>query len=326
MHVEWRDDEDVFDDPAWARAWRLDPEATIFHRPSFLGRYREALGRGRLAVALVGDQGPPVAACAFEIEDEVLRFLGGFEATDYEGPVGDPAVRRSAAAALMAALAARAEWGRADLRGLRGDGSWLVALEDGAREAGLKAETSDDAVAPFLELERSWDEYLAGLNAKLRHEIRRKRRRLLDVFPEARAVDATAETLPEAADRFVELHRSSPGQKGRFLDDDMERYFRRLATELFDDGSVKLTALHTSVGILATTIGFCDGHVFRLYNSAYDRRHAELAPGMVLLGMVIEDVIAGGYRAVDLLRDDLEYKYRFGARPRPLTRLVLARP
>ena len=59
--------------------------------------------------------------------------------------------------------------------------------------------------------------------------------------------------------------------------------------------------------------------------SAYDRGWSRLAPGMVLVGDLIMQAIEEGCAAFDMLKGDLEYKYRFGAAPRHVKRLMLRR-
>ncbi len=46
---------------------------------------------------------------------------------------------------------------------------------------------------------------------------------------------------------------------------------------------------------------------------------------MVLVADLIERAILDGCRWFDLLKGDLAYKYRFGARPRAVKRLVLGK-
>ena len=77
---------------------------------------------------------------------------------------------------------------------------------------------------------------------------------------------------------------------------------------------------------VAGAIGFGFGNTFSLYNSAFDRGFIELAPGMVLVAALIRRAALDGCERFDLLKGDLGYKYRFGASPRPIGRLVLSRP
>ena len=325
MPADWVEDPVAFTAPHWATLAETDPEATFFHTPQFLKPYWEEFGAGRLAVASVRQTDTVVAVCPFEIHDGILAFLGGFDVTDYLGPVGAPPDRQHAAKELMAAVAARDDWDLADLRGLPRDGGWLRCLADAALAAGLDPRVEDDAVAPWLDLPQTFDAYLAGLPGKRRHEIRRKERRLREALPGARLVDATPRSLPGELDRFVELHRSSAGEKGKFMVPGMELFFRRLAESLLPTGAFRLAFLEGGSGKIAGAVGFRDRGTFRLYNSAYDDAYAGLAPGMVLVAELIRSAIGEGCFGFDFLKGDLGYKYRFGPRRRRIARLLLRR-
>lgn len=325
VSVEWIADPAAFAVADWPSLLEADPDATLFHGPRFLKPYWEEFGEGSLSVAVVHTGARPSAVAAFEVSEGRLRFLGGFDVTDYMGPVGRPEERHRAAKDLMAAVAAREDWERAELRGLAEDGAWLEALRDGARDAGLDTDVDLDSVAPCLMLPPAFDEYLAALPSKLRHEVRRKDRRLREAFPDVRLVDATTDTIGADLDRFVDLHRSSPGEKGRFMVPGMELFFRRVADALLPDGTLRLAFLEAEGRRLAGAIGFRDGTAFRLYNSAYDHAAAALAPGMVLVAELIRSAIDEGRRAFDFLKGDLSYKYRFGPRRRRIRSLLVRR-
>src|ERR671918_221961 len=224
MTVDWTEDPAAFADPGWTSLVDADPEATVFHTPRFLKVYWEELGAGEgLEVASVQTGGKVVATAAFATDGDQLSWLGGFDVTDYMGPVGSPQYRRRAADELMAAVAARDDWRRADLAGLPEQGTWLKALAEGGRQARLPVR--------------------------------------------------------------IEL--------------DGER--------------------------LATAVGFRFRDRFFLYNSAYDHRLSKLSPGMVLAAELIREAIEEGRSTFDFLKGDLGYKYRFGAKPRRVCRLLLDR-
>jgi CelD/BcsL family acetyltransferase involved in cellulose biosynthesis len=325
MSVEWTDNPHAFTARHWTDLVEVDPEATVFHTPRYLKLYWEEFGAEHLLLSFVRRGEEETAAAAFEISDGTLSWLGGSEVTDYMGPVGRPEAAEGAAKELMAALAARDDWETGDLAGLPARSAWLRALRSGAEAAGLIAEVGDDDLAPFLRLPASFEEYLERLSGKLRHEIRRKDRRLRTSFPDARLVDATRDTLARDMERFVELHRSSGGPKGRFMVPEMELFFRRLAEEMLPDGTLRLAFLEAEGTKIAGAIGFRDGDRFLLYNSAYDEEYRAVAPGMVLVAELIRDAIEEGHLGFDLLKGDLPYKYRFGARPRRIARLLLSR-
>jgi CelD/BcsL family acetyltransferase involved in cellulose biosynthesis len=323
--VEWLDDPTAFVASDWTPLVAADPDATFFHSPRYLKLYWEEFGAEALRIALVQRGGEPVAAAAFDLRGSALTWLGGFDVTDYMGPVGFPEAREAAAKELMGAVASRDDWEDADLAGLPSWSGWLTALRAAAEDAGLSADVEPDAVAPFLRLPPSYDAYLGGLSPKLRHEIRRKERRLREAFPAVELVDSTPDRAPDDLDRFVDMHRSSPGEKGRFMVPRMELFFRRLVDELLPDGAVRLAFLEADGQKLAGAVGFRDGDRFLLYNSSYDHRFASVSPGLVLLAHLIAAVIDEGRTGFDMLKGDLPYKYRYGARGRRISRLRLRR-
>jgi CelD/BcsL family acetyltransferase involved in cellulose biosynthesis len=320
---------EVTSDPTAFRIWdwsglaAADPDGTIFHTPGWLKVWWEEFGTGDLAIVVARRADRVVAACAFEVIEAELRFLGGFDVTDYLGPVGLPEERPAAAHALLAAVEAL-PWTRADLRGIPLESPWLDALGSAASRAGWTVVRDAEGVAPLLELPGSFDAYLAGLPAKLRHEIRRKERRLRESRSASLRL-ATRESIDRDLDRFLDLHRESPGPKGRFMHAGMELFFRRLAESLLPVGAFTLAFMDVEGVGAAGAIGFTFDAAFSLYNSAFDRRFVEAAPGMVLVADLIRLAADGGCTRFDLLKGDLAYKYRFGARPRTIGRLVVER-
>jgi CelD/BcsL family acetyltransferase involved in cellulose biosynthesis len=330
MRIAFSEDGRDFQRRRWDELVRVDPAGTFFHTPAYLKLYWEEFGEtpDHLLLAFAeDDDGAQVGAVVFERVDSTLRFLGGTEVTDYMGPVGVPERQDAIAKELWTALLTRDDWSRADLRGLAADQPWMGLLRDAAGSQGLGVDEVEDqnGVAPFLPLPGSWDAYLEALPSKLRHEIRRKARKLTEEAGEYRIVEADGETLTPLLDRFVELHRMSEGPKGVFMVPGMEIFFRRLGEAFRADGIFRLTFIEVGGKLAAGTIGFSFDGTYSLYNSAFDRAWGNLAPGMVLVGEDIRLAIEQGCTAFDLLKGDYAYKYRFGATPRAVRRLLVTR-
>jgi CelD/BcsL family acetyltransferase involved in cellulose biosynthesis len=330
MRITFSEDPTDFRRRDWTDLVRADPAGSFFHLPAYLKLYWEEFGRSpdHLLLAFAEDDaGAQVGAVAFEREGDTLRFLGGTEVTDYLGPVARPDVKEQLAKELWAALRARGDWARADLWGLAEDTGWYALLGDAAAAAGLDVEEAPDhdGVAPFLPLAPTWDDYLAGLPAKQRHEIRRKANKLETEAGPYRIVTATDATLVPMLDRFVELHRMSEGPKGVFMVPGMEIFFRRLGEAFCGDGRFRMTMIEVQGQLAAGTIGFAFDGTSYLYNSAFDRSWGSLAPGMVLVAEDIRVAIDDGCTAFDLLKGDYAYKYRFGATARAVKRLIATR-
>src|SRR5207245_9444249 len=140
-----------------------------------------------------------------------------FDVTGDVGPVALPAMEGALAKELLETVADEVEWTRADLRGLPEGSPWLAALDASAGRRGFAVELTDDGVAPFIPLPASFDGYLAALPSKLRHEIRRKGRRLQQDAGDYRMAFSIPESVPADMDRFIELHRQSPGPNGTIM-------------------------------------------------------------------------------------------------------------
>jgi CelD/BcsL family acetyltransferase involved in cellulose biosynthesis len=331
MRIAFSEDGRDFQRRGWRELVEADPAGTFFHTPEYLKLYWEEFGEQpeHLLLAFAEeDDGTQVGACAFERIGTTLRFLGGTEVTDYMGPVGIPDRQDAIAKELWAGLLARDDWSDADLWGLPEDRPWLGLLQETAASQGFSTELANDhdGVAPFLALAPSWDEYLAALPSKLRHEIRRKAKKLEAEAGPIAIHRATDETLQPLLDRFVALHRMSEGPKGVFMVPGMEIFFRRLGEAFCANGVFRLSFIEVGGELAAGTIGFSFGGTYSLYNSAFDREWQQLAPGMVLVAEVIRQAIEEGCTAFDLLKGDYAYKYRFGAVPRAVRRLIVRRP
>jgi CelD/BcsL family acetyltransferase involved in cellulose biosynthesis len=330
MRIVFSEDPRDFVRRDWSNLVTTDPAGTFFHTPGFLKLYWEEFGEqpGDLLLAFGEEEdGTQVAAVAFERAGETLRFLGGTEVTDYMGPVADPDAAEAFAKELLAAMGRREDWRDADLRGLPEDRAWLGLLDDAARSQGFDTEVTDDqnGVAPFLRLPESYEAYLARLPSKLRHEIKRKARRLeAEAGPYSICV-AHRDTLVPYLDRFVDLHRRSEGPKGVFMQPGMEIFFRRLGEAFLPRGIFSLVFIEVGGSKVAGTIGFRFEGTYSLYNSAFDRELRHLSPGMVLVAEDIRIAIEGGCSAFDMLKGDYGYKYRFGSEPRVVKRLTVRR-
>src|SRR5919109_4476302 len=178
MRIELTEDASVFRSRDWISVVAADPSGTFFHTPRYLELWRQEFGSGSLRVALAVEEKTVVGACCFEVGGGTLRFLGGLDVTDYMGPVAVPGFEDAVASELMTAVAADVDWERADLRGLPIDSPWYARLQEAATCQDLRVEEGTEGVAPLIDLPDTFEQYLAGLPGKLRHEIRRKERRL----------------------------------------------------------------------------------------------------------------------------------------------------
>lgn len=323
MRVVFSESGSDFVSREWNDLVEADPSGTFFQTPEYLKLYWEEFGEEQdLLMAFVEQGIAQVAACAFERIGPQIRFLGGTEVTDYLGPVAvEPP--HEMAGEIIAALVRYGGWTNADFRNLVEDSPWLEALTQAVVAEGLWYQVEEQDVCPYLPLPKTWEAYLGSLPGKLRHEIKRKARRLEAEGGPFRLVTSDAETIEEDLERFFALHRSSEGPKGKFMEPGMEIFFRRLAQAFLPTGVFRLSFIEVAGKKVAGAIGFVDHARDRLllYNSAFDHEWKPLSPGMVLVAEMIRVSIEEGLEGFDLLKGGLEYKYRFGSHPRKLMRL-----
>lgn len=309
--------------PEWNMLLSADPSASIFQTPEYAHVWWEEFGALRsLALLEIRDDGALIGIAPLSMEpDGSVHFVGDPSISDYLAPVSAPTHRDVVAATVVESALALDDFARLTLSGLPADSGWPEALAGAAKAAGLVASEEAEDVCPVVATLGSYDAYLAALPGKQRHEIRRKARRL-DAAGAVVVRNATDSSLEADLDGFFALHRMSDGPKGKFMHDDMEAYFRRLARSMHTAGRLRLTVLEFDGAPVAMLYGFSDGHAWELYNSSYDPTKRDLSVGMVLVAETIRLAAEEGCETFDFLRGPEEYKYRFGAIDRSVVRLT----
>jgi CelD/BcsL family acetyltransferase involved in cellulose biosynthesis len=310
----------------WERVLDLDPDAGVFATPGWLQAWWEILGTGDLLLAIVWDTDEPVAvfpACRCAEEVRMLTLLGGEDVTDQQLPLSVPGREAEALEFFLRWAFADAGFSRLRFHSVLDGERWMHAVEQVAEGAGMAMATEQVDVAPAISLPATFDDYLASLSGHDRHELRRKRRRLADTGEwRVRRADEIGWEHDLAA--FFEFHRQAPGEKAVFFTHERERFFRRLAADLFLSGLARLDVLDLDGEPVACTFSYDFRGTFSLYNSSFHPDLAKLAPGMVLVGALIEDAIEGGRDTFDFLRGAEAYKMRFGPVARPVYRVMVA--
>jgi CelD/BcsL family acetyltransferase involved in cellulose biosynthesis len=168
--------------------------------------------------------------------------------------------------------------------------------------------------------------YLATLDKKSRHEIRRKVRR-------AEAVgDVVLAESPDPLtdlDDFIELHQRRWGDDGLFPPTpggDASRVFiRRLFEESGPDGPVRLSFMTVGERRIAAGIHVETPDSWMFYNAGIDPDARDLSPGVVLAARYVAGALAAGKRRFDFLRGNEPYKYEWGSVDEPIQRLLVRR-
>jgi CelD/BcsL family acetyltransferase involved in cellulose biosynthesis len=309
----------------WERILEQDTEAGVFSHPAWLRAWWESLGSGELLIALVWDDDAPVAvfaACTCSEEEGLLEFVGSQDVTDEQVPVAVPGREAEALTFFLDWAASTGRFDRIRWHSVLDGNRWIGIVEEVASATSRDVAKEQVDVAPIIELPSTFEDYLASLSGHDRHELRRKRRRLSETGEwKIRRADEIGWESDLAT--FFDFHRQAPGEKAGFFTPDRERFFRRLAADLFLMGLARLDVLELDGEVVACTFSYDYRDALALYNSSFRPDLAKLAPGMVLVGSLIEQSIAEDKHYFDFLRGEEGYKKRFGPAPRAVYEVTL---
>lgn len=326
MKVEALPGFEGLDEESWDRLVARSGEASVFLTWAWQTEWVRAFLDGRpLRILLVADDaGARVGLLPlYEERPRLWRIVGGEDVSDYLDLIAVTGVEAQVWTALLEHRAGEeATW---ELRGVRPASPTLTLLPSLAASRGFEVVPEVEERCPVLALPGTWDEYLARLSGKDRHELRRKMRRLETDLPGVQArVEGPGDGWEPAMTEFLRLHRLSRQGKARFMDEAMERFFRAALRALADRGRARVWFLEHEGGNLAAFLCLEYGASVGLYNSGFDPERARLAPGIVLLAHVIRDAIQRAIPVFDFLRGEEPYKYGFGPAAEDLFRVRLA--
>ena len=324
LTVELDRDERCFGLPEWPSLLDADPQRHIFATPQWQRAWWDEFRTGKDLLVLKMQRGAEIVALVplyrkQEGSQQVLRFVGGIDLTDYLGPICSPEDGLEVAGALVGWLASTdVEWDVFDAHNMPVPFGFAEFLVERADNAGFRFSLEQEETAARLLLPRSWDEYLGFLEPKERHELRRKRRRLVREHPDA--VFRTSDEATEEADfkLFVDMHRGADGLKGHFMRPEIATFFERLVNAFMPLGALRLDFLEVNGRPVATTFGFEWDRALYLYNSAYEPEARRLSPGLILVSELVKRAIEDGLEVFDFLRGPERYKYQLGGQALPL--------
>lgn len=293
----------VFSTPLWQRVWWQE-----------LGQQRELLLYSfRKAGKLVG-------IAPMMRQDRSLSFIGDGSLCDYL----DFVVSKETEVEFYPALADHLEsleWESLNLTGIPAPSPTLNYIPSLFRDKGCSVAVRVEDVCPWLKLPSTWDEYLANLTKKDRHELRRKMRRLEPPGDVCYYAVGDAQRL----DDFLSLLKNSRQDKARFMTPQVENFFRAMAQALAQAGYLRLFFLEVKGVRVSSAFCFDYGGWFSIYNSGYDVAYSSLSVGLLLKAFCLKEAIAAGRRCFDFLRGAEPYKYDLGATDMPVYNITVRR-
>lgn len=269
-----------------------------------------------LVTAREGDQLIGVAPLFIaEYENQPALLLNGsIEISDYLDLVVRKDDHARFVTGLLDFLASNlaGNWSKLDWYNLPDDSPTLAALKAESESRGWTHLEEVYRPTPRIPLNGNFEDYLANIEKKQRHEIRRKMRRAAESDLNVRfvIVDQTADIEPEL-NAFFDLMVQDPN-KASFLHPAMREQMTAFLRVAHDNGYLWLGFLEIDGVKTAASLNFDYNGKLWGYNSGVSRSHMELSPGWVLLANVIQWCCENGRYEFDFMRGDEDYKYRLG--------------
>ena len=170
-------------------------------------------------------------------------------------------------------------------------------------ENSLKISKQDQVVN--LMLPESYEKYLAVLPRKKRHELKRKKVRFQEKYPQAVLRESKDSEIFET---FIKLHKTSDGDKGNFMNDEVAAFF----SSLLAMKGWKIYYLEVDNAIAACCFVYEDEVGSYLYNSSKNNTFNEVNPGIIIIDKIIEQLISKEFTFFDFLKGTERYKFDLG--------------
>lgn len=168
--------------------------------------------------------------------------------------------------------------------------------------------------SPYLPITGSWEEYIGGLSANTRSDIRRKLRRLRDSgeveLESLAAGDDIARPLEEG---FRIEAMAWKGSKGTAIlcDEGVRRFYATLAARMHKKNRLRLYFL--TVGGTRIAFQYCLEYGNRIYllKPGYNPEFSRYSPSQLLTWLVLRQAFESGKSEYDFLGDSDEWKLKW---------------
>ena len=321
MQITLHTDAAVFD--ALADEWRdlmgRAKAAPIFMTPDYQKIWWKHLGEGELRILAIREPESQelLGIASLFVHDQELHYVGCVDVSDYLDFIIDQRYCAPVFQAIVDYLAVElaSEWDKGFFCSLSEKSSTLNVLVELAQAKGWTTDVRHEDVCPIIALPATWDDYLAGIKKKQRHEIRRKLRKAENAAQTRwYVIEDSADLSDEAIDIFIDLHQRSTTEKEAFWDSAMIAFFRALVKRFAQLGWLKFYFVEMNGEPASALLCFDYRNEILVYNSGFDvEKFGYLSPGNIIISYSIQHAIELGRARYDFLRGDEVYKFRFGA-------------
>jgi len=288
--------------------------------PAWLKTWWQEFGSGNELFLSAVRQGEKIIGIApLLVKEGKASIIGSDDLCDYHDFIIAPEREKDFFGVLLDDLKQKGV-GHLDLGPVRPDSTVLTHLAGIAQNRGYEVLYHPEDVSVELDLPATWEEYLAILSAKQRHEVRRKLRRLWEAGKIDYHFVKNSAAVHDAMSVFLKMFSESRQDKATFLTARMESFFRSLAEAMAEIGLLRLGILELDMLPAAMIMCFDYNDCIYLYNSGYEPQYNSLSVGLLSKVLCIKESIQEGKKRFDFLKGDETYKYHLGGREVPLYR------
>jgi CelD/BcsL family acetyltransferase involved in cellulose biosynthesis len=294
--------------------------SSVFVLPEWLQVWWQMFGGGaEMRVRTVKEGDRVIGIAPLMVMDGTTRLIGDTDVCDYQDFIVTPGLEKDFFNVILDDMK---ESGvrRLDLAHVRPDSTVLTVLAPLAKGCGYDVTSIRENVSLEMALPPTWDEYLASLTTKQRHEIRRKLRRLNEEGRVVYRFLSEGTVVTGVMETFFRMFVESRKDKADFMTEKMKSFFMSLADIMAGAGLLKLGMLELDGQPLAEIMCFDYNGCIYLYNSGYDPKYTALSAGLLSKAFAVKDSIEQGKQKFDFLKGDEIYKHHLGGKEVPLFR------
>jgi CelD/BcsL family acetyltransferase involved in cellulose biosynthesis len=194
------------------------------------------------------------------------------------------------------------------------DSQFLSAIKKNmARQAkSLVLQERVRALAPYIELPSSWEEYFASLGERRRKVLKGALRRLERKGSVVELRQCEAGSLDEVLSRFFDLHQERwrvVGLRGSFAGPRDREFHREVARKFLKKNWLHLSSLTIDGDVASVLFACIYNHKFYAITEARNIRYARYSVGHLHEMEVIKDAISRRLKEFDFLQGDEPYKF-----------------
>jgi CelD/BcsL family acetyltransferase involved in cellulose biosynthesis len=279
-----------------------------FTRPGWVEAWWRAFGRGRgrLEILALRRQGRLAGVLPLVRRRGVVMSTTSDWMSAYDPPAEDSEAAGALADALFASRPRRVEF-----RQLALEHPVRTSCRAAAATRGYRLVDGPVERSPYVALEGGWETYEAGLDRKLRSEVRRRRRRLEEQGELCVEVLDGSERLRQLLDEGFRLEAAAwKGEAGTAILSDAGtfQYYRDAADWASRRGILRLAFLRLDGRPLAFDYCLEEAGVHYLVKIGYDPAFRKYGPGVILRHEMLSRAFSSGLSRYEFLGIDMAFK------------------